>query len=194
MKKKNRPSSVELLQIADRASRFLNKAEHMNTWKSKCLIQARSILEENGKEELVKNPFLMLQGMQLLREAGRSSYTHSLAVYYSCFVFMGGSKELETIPDHPDMEAKMEELTAGLDLDNKQDKLKYGRAWMRCRFASVMRHVGEYEIARKVLNDPETLNQDIRKGYSEFHGEPINLDDELLEAITLYIPENTAGK
>mgnify|MGYP006883602767 CR=1 FL=1 len=72
-----------------------------------------------------------------------------------------------------------------LDTDTEEGKWEYGKAWVRCRFASVLRYFGEYELANLVLNDPAATNMRIKDGLIRFFKDTGPMDDEFFMKVLL---------
>lgn len=186
MKKKKPGNAVELLNIASRLSGLMEKAEKAEVWKAKCLDQCRVLLEEIGNGKGDNAPLLMLRAAQMLREGDAISDDKALALFHWCFVHIKD----EEYPDHPDMKSKLEEITAGIDLNTKEGVHAHGRAWLRCKFASLMRHMGEHETAKLIMNHPEIINQRLKDGYTEWtknDPEIKPLGKSFFEAMYLYL-------
>ena len=185
-KRKTSQGSLYLLRIAERLSLEAKKPEKPEAWRAKCQAEARLLMDQLKKEmeDGKDDPGLMLKAAQMLREAGCVDDNIAMALFYHCFLRMNFEKK--TIPDHPAMKETMDRYQ-DIDTDTEEGKFKYGKVWVRCRFASVLRHFGEYELADLVLNDPDTANRQIKDGFLRWaEDDPnINLDTEFFETISL---------
>lgn len=185
MKRKHTPGTADLLRIASRLSDQVMKAEKPEALQAKYKEESRVIIDQAIKEiEEGKNTSgLMFKITQMTRDAGRMGNAEALAFFYHSFLNMD-KEDKDAIPDHPAMNKIMDRYQ---DLDTEEGKTEYAKAWTRCRFASVLRHIGEYEIANLVLNDPETANKCIREGMSKWtlNDPDMVLDDAFFEKISL---------
>lgn len=190
---------IDLFQVEDGTSPH-GKAKALQKWQERLLRCARNCLDTISTDRLwgeVKfNPFLFLRLTQTLRNDGKISPDFALAMFY--YAFTGIRKRDNTrIPEYHDSKRKFKELSAGLDRQNNEGRQKMGRAWMRCRFASTMRHAGEEEIASLILNEPEIINERLIKGFNQFFKEgqdqSVTIEDDFLEIITLYIPDRAGA-
>jgi len=184
MKRKHLPGTADLLRIANRLSDHTMKAEKPEAFKAKYLEEGRAIIDQAMKEiKEGKNPSgLMFKITQMTRDAGRIGNAEALTFFYHTFIRMK-QEDKDAIPDHPAMKEIMERYQ---DLETEEGKKEYGKAWVRCRFVSILRHIGEYEIANLVLNDPETANRHIKEGLSRWaaNDPDITLDDAFFEKIS----------
>lgn len=182
--RKDIPGAGDLLRIANRLSGQAMKAEKMEAWQAKCEAQARLLVDQlNADVKQGKSAgVLAIQSAQMMREAGRMDDNVALALFYHGFLNLKEDKE--NIPDHPAMQKVMDQYH-DLDTDTEEGKWEYGKAWVRCRFASVLRYFGEYELANLVLNDPAATNMRIKDGLIRFFKDTGPMDDEFFMKVLL---------
>lgn len=190
-KRKTLPGAIDLLNMSDHLSGLIQKVEGPGAaakWADKCLEQARAlILDADGK----KLDDWISQGnsiktVQMLREAGRLDDDTALAKLFVSFIHMKDTDK--TFPIQPPIMEKMEEFVKGIDPKNEKERLlTLGKGMLRLRFASVLKHHGEYGIADLVLNDPETFNRRFKEGALRFwkNDPEVKLDDEFFKAVAL---------
>jgi hypothetical protein len=182
--RKDIPGAGDLLRIANHLSGQAMKAEKIEAWQAKCEAQARLLVNQlNIEVEQGKNSgVLTIKVAQLMREAGRMDDNVAFALFYHGFIRM--KEEKDAIPDHPAMQEVMDRCQE-IDMDKEEEEQEYGKAWLRCRFASVLRHFGEYEFASLALNDRDAANQRIKDGLLRFFKDAGPYDDDFFKEILL---------
>ena len=175
--------AVDLLRMTAHLSGLVRKAE--GSWKAKCRKQAKALINKSLKATGEKGK-LMFQTVQMAHEAGAMDDNMTLYMFYFTFVHMN-DEEMKSIPDQPDIRAKIDKICESINLKSKKDRKSKGREIMRYQFASVLRHFGEYQTADLVLNDPQTFNRRSKEGALLFwkNDPDVNLDDDFFKTVAL---------